>query len=37
MAAKGGDKDIVEHLADNKADINITDNNGVNMEAKIAT
>ena len=37
MAAKGGDKEIVEHLVDNKADVNITDDNGVNMEAIIAT
>ena len=33
MAAKSGDRNIVEYLVENEADIiNITDHNEVNME-----
>lgn len=31
MAAESGDKDTVEHLVDNKADVNIKDKNGVTL------
>ena len=32
MAAKSGDKNIVEHLVDKEADIKIMDDTGVNTE-----
>ena len=32
MAAKGGDRSIVVHLVEKEADVNITDDTGVNIE-----
>ena len=35
MAAKSGDRSIVEHLVEKDADIKVTDDTGVNIEVVV--